>query len=250
MPAQDVCAGLRYNEETAAEAHSRRRFLPVAGRRADVPRKLFFRLKDGFPRVKLCFCVLCVLTYLALIRVSGAKLWGLFVFFLCAAVYLYLPGRFWARVTGMEKVLPEFAVPLGVLLGTGFLAVLYCVSMRLGVLWLLRALPPVLGLLWLVLLRGAPQSPWKAARAVYADGGFLSRVTLWCVLSVLFALMVSVKNAHPAAAGEIVLTQDVCGISGMPILLRWDSLRRTSAFPWCVFPIIISRSLCSVRFLL
>lgn len=37
----------------------------------------------------------------------------------------------------------------------------------------------------------------------------LSRVTLWCVLSVLFALMVSVKNAHPAAAGEIVLTQDV-----------------------------------------
>ena len=174
-----------------------------------MPRKLFFRLKDGFPRVKLCFCVLCVLTYLALIRVSGAKLWGLFVFFLCAAVYLYLPGRFWARVTGMEKVLPEFAVPLGVLLGTGFLAVLYCVSMRLGVLWLLRALPPVLGLLWLVLLRGAPQSPWKAARAVYADGGFLSRVTLWCVLSVLFALMVSVKNAHPAAAGEIVLTQDV-----------------------------------------
>ena len=145
MPAQDVCAGLRYNEETAAEAHSRRRFLPVAGRRADVPRKLFFRLKDGFPRVKLCFCVLCVLTYLALIRVSGAKLWGLFVFFLCAAVYLYLPGRFWARVTGMEKVLPEFAVPLGVLLGTGFLAVLYCVSMRLGVLWLLRALPPVSG---------------------------------------------------------------------------------------------------------
>lgn len=110
-----------------------------------MPRKLFFRLKDGFPRVKLCFCVLCVLTYLALIRVSGAKLWGLFVFFLCAAVYLYLPGRFWARVTGMEKVLPEFAVPLGVLLGTGFLAVLYCVSMRLGVLWLLRALPPVLG---------------------------------------------------------------------------------------------------------
>ena len=126
-------------------------------------------------------------------------------------------------------------MPLGVLLGTGFLAVLYCVSMRLGVLWLLRALPPVLGLLWLVLLRGAPQSPWKAARAVYADGGFLSRVTLWCVLSVLFALMVSVKNAHPAAAGEIVLTQDV----------MW-----TSAFPWCVFPIIISRSLCSVRFLL
>ena len=110
-----------------------------------MPRNLFFRLKDGFPRVKLCFCVLCVLTYLALIRVSGAKLWGLFVFFLCAAVYLYLPGRFWARVTGMEKVLPEFAVPLGVLLGTGFLAVLYCVSMRLGVLWLLRALPPVLG---------------------------------------------------------------------------------------------------------
>ena len=92
MPAQDVCSGLRYNEETAAEAHSRRRFLPVAGRRADVPRKLFFRLKDGFPRVKLCFCVLCVLTYLALIRVSGAKLWGMFAFLLCRGVFIPPPA--------------------------------------------------------------------------------------------------------------------------------------------------------------
>lgn len=170
MPAQDACAGLRYNEETAVEAHSRRRFLPVAGRRADVPRKLFFRLKDGFPRVKLCFCVLCVLTYLALIRVSGAKLWGMFVFFLCAAVYLYLPpflgprhrngegsagircaaGRpSWHRLSG-RPVLCQHVFGRSVA----------------------AALPPVLGLLWLVLLRGAPQSPWKAARAVYADGGF------------------------------------------------------------------------------
>lgn len=176
---------------------------------SEVPRKLFFRLKDGFPRTKLCLCALCALAYLLLIRVSGAGLWGLFVFTLCAAAYLYLPGRFWARVMGMERVLPDFAAPLGILLGTGFLAVLYCCCMRLGMLWPLRVLPPVLGLYWLLFLRGALRSPREAFRAACADGSFLSRAALWGVLLVLFALMVSVKNAHPSAAGEIVLTQDV-----------------------------------------
>lgn len=167
------------------------------------------RLRDGFVRTKLFCCAACLLLYLLLVRICGAGLWGIFVFAVCTAGYLYLPGRFWAHVMGMDTVFPAYAAPLGILLGTGFLAALYCVCMRLGLLWLLRMLPPVLGLLWLLFLRGPLTDPRKTLRAVCRDGAFLSFAALWGVLLVLFALQISVKNAHPAAAGEIILTQDM-----------------------------------------
>ena len=163
----------------------------------------------GFARAKLCLCALCVLCYFVLIRVSGAGLWGLFVFSLCCMAYLYLPGRFWARVTGMERALPQYAVPLGILLGTGFLAVLYCFCQRLGFLWVLRLLPPLLGAFWLIVLHGPLPHPKTVWQKLSANGRFLSYALLWSVLLVLFACQISVKNAHPTAAGEIILTQDV-----------------------------------------
>lgn len=174
-----------------------------------MPRKLFFRLKDGFPRVKLCFCVLCVLTYLALIRVSGAKLWGIFVFFLCARGVFIPPRPFlgprhrngegsagiccaagrpsWHRLSG-RPVLCQHAF------GRSVAAARAAAGAGAA-------------------LAGAPAG--RAAKSVESGTRCICgrripfTVTLWCVLSVLFALMVSVKNAHPAAAGEIVLTQDV-----------------------------------------
>lgn len=166
-------------------------------------------LSGGFVRVKLGLCAVCVLVYFALISLSGAGLWGLFVFLLCAAGYLYLPGRFWARVTGVDRVLPQYAVPLGVLLGTGFLAVLYCFCRRLDVLWALRLLPPALGLFWLIFLNGALPPPGKALKKLFSGGPVPAYAALWGVLLVLFACQISVKNAHPSAVGEIILTQDV-----------------------------------------
>lgn len=166
-------------------------------------------LCDGFVRAKLALCVACVLAYCALVVLSGAGLWGLFVFLLCAAGYLYLPGRFWARVTGMERALPQYAVPLGILLGTGFLAALYCVCRRLDFLWVLRCLPPVLGVFWLIFLRGALPRPRQALQRLLSGGNVPAYAALWGVLLVLFACQISVKNAHPSAVGEIILTQDV-----------------------------------------
>ena len=172
-------------------------------------KKRLEHLCTGFARAKLCLCALCVLCYFVLIRVSGAALWGLFVFSFCCTAYLYLPGRFWAHVTGMERALPQYTVPLGILLGTGFLAAAYCVCQRLGFLWVLRLLPPLLGAFWLIVLHGALPHPKAVWKRLSTNGGFLSYAVLWGVLLVLFACQISVKNAHPAAVGEIVLTQDV-----------------------------------------
>ncbi len=184
------------------------------------------RLCNGFARAKLCLCALCVLFYLAILAAGGAALWGLFVFVACGAVYLYLPGRFWVRATGMERLLPEYTAPLSILLGTGFLAVTYCFARRLDMLWLLRLLPPALGLVWLAVRckaaadGAAGQKPGlskndlvshfqMAGKRLCADGRRLSYAALWGVLLVLFACQISIKNAHPAAVGEIILTQDV-----------------------------------------
>ncbi len=192
MPAQDVCSGLRYNEETAAEAHSRRRFLPVAGRRADVPRKLFFRLKDGFPTGKVvflralrfdlsgahprvwskavgdvCFPPLCRGVFIPPPAVSGpaSQEWRRFCRNCCAA------GRpSWHRLSG-RPVLCQHAF---------------------GVLWLLRAR----------CRRCWGCSGWcSCARRKVRESGTRCicgrRIPFTghslCVLSVLFALMVSVK---------------------------------------------------------
>ncbi len=167
------------------------------------------RLRTGFARTKLCCCTACLLLYLLLVRVSGAGLWGAFLFVLCAFAYLYLPGRFWSRVMGMDAALPQYTAPIGIMLGTGFLAALYCVCMRLGLLWVLRTLPPLLGFFWLLFLRGPLKDPREAIRSACRDGASLSFAALWGALLVLFALQISVKNAHPTAAGEIILTQDM-----------------------------------------
>lgn len=170
-------------------------------------RQMFIQLKNGFARTKLAVCALGVLAWLVLVRLSGGTVYGAGLTALCAVLYLYLPGRFFARLSGLEKALPGMENPLAILYGTGFFAALACVCIRLGLLGLLRVLPPVLGLVFLLgMVRLRPRG---TLRALYADGGFLCRLALWGALAALFGLMVSVKNAHPAAAGAIVPNQDV-----------------------------------------
>lgn len=107
------------------------------------------RVKTGFLRTKLTLCALCILGYIAIVAACGGTPWGVLWTWLCVAAYLYWPGRFFAHISGLDRELPGFGAPLGILLGTGFFAALYCVCMRLHWLWLLRALPPMLALLWL-----------------------------------------------------------------------------------------------------
>lgn len=158
------------------------------------------KLRDGFCRTKAAICGLGLLGYLFVVKASGGSLWELLLFLLCAGGYLYFPGRLFARLSGLEK---RFSAHLlAVLYGTGFFAALVCLGVRLHCLWLVRWLPPLLGLCWLLLFARL-QKPQKPG------GTFLCRAALYGALVFLFGMMVTVKNARPAAAGAIVPNQDV-----------------------------------------
>ena len=177
------------------------------------------KLKQGMVRTKYVLCTLCVLLYLLLAKLSGGSLWDMLLFFLCTAAYLYFPGRFFAWISGMEKQIPNFASPLAILFGTGFLAALYCFCERLGFLWAVRLLPPVLGLIWV--LFAARLDVKKVQVHLRTNAAVQCILVLWAGLLVLFALMVTVKNAHPTVAGEILPNQDVLWNIGMRSLFIW-----------------------------
>ncbi len=172
-------------------------------------RALFIKCKDRYPKGKAVFALLCTVFYGVLVCLSGGTPWGIFLTALCAMGYLYLPGRFFSALLGMEKMVPGFVHPLAILYGTGFFAALACVCVRLDALWLLRLLPPVLGLAWLALrLTGRGRAgAWNGPGC--SRGAQSSLLAGWGALTALFGLMVCVKNAHPAAAGEILPNQDV-----------------------------------------
>lgn len=173
-------------------------------------------LYTGLPRVKAAYCVFCIGLYLTLTALSGGQLWQWALFCLAVGVYLYLPGVFLTRLSGAGKSFPLFRIPCSILCGAGFLAVLYCICMRLGLLWLLWALPPVLAaggvLLW---LQDKKNAAGKIAAIPKKPSG-LSRITpngwllalLYCSLVLLYTFTSVVKNAHPLAVGDILLNHD------------------------------------------
>lgn len=101
-------------------------------------------------------------------------------------------------------------MPLAFLLGSGFFAALYCVCMRLGVLLVLRLIPPVLGLLWLL--------PWAKEKAVNFKKNGMQKlqiepykwmlILLFAALWLLYTFASVTKNAHPLAVGDVLINQD------------------------------------------
>ncbi|MDO5601512.1 MAG: hypothetical protein Q4G07_01960 [Oscillospiraceae bacterium] len=174
------------------------------------------KLYTGFARTKAAYCIFCAALYLTLTALSGGSLlqWALF----CLAVlfYLYLPGRFFVRLSGVEKEFSLFRAPCALVCGAGFLAVLYCFTMRLGVLWLLWAVPPVLAAaeVFLALQKrksfgpgglSASKRPLRLS-SVTPNGWLLA--LLYCSLVLLYTFTSVVKNAHPTAVGDILLNHD------------------------------------------
>ena len=170
-------------------------------------RRLFFIWKDGFLAGKQCLCAAGLLAWLALVYLSGGSTADAGLIALCAALYLYFPGCLFARLSGVQPLLAVGRAPLAILYGTGFFAALACVCIRLNCLWLLRMLPPILAAIDLLAMEKLDLR--AACLRVKSNGDFWCRAALWGVLTALFALMVSVKNAHPSAAGAIVPNQDV-----------------------------------------
>ncbi|WP_367924912.1 hypothetical protein [uncultured Ruthenibacterium sp.] len=165
------------------------------------------KMQKGFGRVKIVVCAACFLFYLLVVKLSGSSLVEMLLFFMCVAFYLYFPGRFFVWASGMGKNIPDFTAPLSILFGTGFLAALYCFGERLNLLWIVRLAPPVLGFFWILTIARLDWKLWF--KSFKEDASRKCIVVLWSCLTALFALMVTVKNAHASVVGEILPNQDV-----------------------------------------
>lgn len=142
-----------------------------------------------------------LLGYLVVAGLCGVDLPGAVRFFAGAGLYLILPGWLLARKLGPN--LAALRPLLTAVYGCGLLGAVFCLSVRLQIPWLVHLVPPVVAgvLLWRELRRGRPVLP-RLSR----PGQWLTM--LWGALCLLFALVFTARNAHPAAAGSIRLSRD------------------------------------------
>ncbi len=159
--------------------------------------------------------VLCGVLGTGIITVrSGANPLGLPLLAVLVFIYLYLPGRLLAKLLPREVQNAPYRTLLHLALGSGALVVLYAVGARLGVKLLLTALPPAAVLVWGIILwrTGRLHKLHRPALGQLAKHQYaLGYAALWGLFSLLFALVISLANAHPAsvASGEVLPTQDL-----------------------------------------
>lgn len=165
---------------------------------------------QGFGKTKTALTCLAGLLYLFMVQFSGGSIPEFLLFAILFVFYILLPG-FWAESILRKKLsLPGFRFPLAFLFGSGFFAVLYCFTMRLGLLVLLRILPPVFGILGLLALlrpwKGKPVVP-KLKHSLPSHQWML--VLLFAALLILYTFAGVVKNGRPSAVGDVLINQDL-----------------------------------------
>lgn len=155
---------------------------------------------NGFFKTKAAIVGAVGLVYLVLLCLSGGSLLSLCLFWLCVAVYLVLPGVFFYEVLPVAK---HLKAPLVLLYGGGFLAVLFCICMRLNWPLLLRIVPPILSVCAIVLLVRR-----KPAKPVISKQGWML-LLLYSALLLLFTFTSVIKSALPSRAGDVLLSADM-----------------------------------------
>lgn len=164
----------------------------------------------GFTKTKIAIVAIVAIIYFSLVTFGGASGWQFIWFGIILAAYVILPGLFLAKLLQTKKILPTFTLPLAFLLGSGFFAALYCVCMRLGILLVLRIVPPILALLWLL--------PWAKERLENYKKKGLQKfqikpyqwmlILLFAALWLLYTFASVTKNAHPLVVGNVLVNQD------------------------------------------
>ncbi len=174
------------------------------------------RQYTGCTPLKMALVAGVGLLYVVLALYGGGSLWQALLFWLVVAAYIVLPGFFWARVVKTQNWLPGYTGPLALLMGGGFFAVLYCFAMRLGVLWLLWLLPPLLGLAALVLkglaVKKAGGALWLPKPVLQPQQWML--VLLFAALLLVYTFTGVVKNALPLSVGNTLLDHDLLWNAG------------------------------------
>lgn len=171
-----------------------------------------FRLYEGFSKTKTAATTAVLVLYVALMAYSGGSVGEVALFALVLAVYIVLPGCFAAHLLRVKNIAEGFFGPLALLLGSGFFAVLYCVSMRLHILWLLRALPPLVCVafaVWrFIAAKKNPAVSHKLHRPAPAPYQWML-ILLFAALLLLYTFAGVIKNGRPLAVGDVLLNQDL-----------------------------------------
>ncbi len=170
----------------------------------------------GCSRLKTALAAAVVLIYIMLVIYGGGRLWEMVVFWVAAVMYIVLPGFLAAKLLNTKKFLPGFSAPLAIILGSGFLAVLYCFCMYLGLLPILYVLPPVLsfvfvGMAYKDLLRRPRKSFFKLPTLTPQQW---MMVMLFCALLLVYTFAQPVKNALPMQVGDTLLNHDLLWNAG------------------------------------
>lgn len=174
-------------------------------------KKLGLHLYEGFFKTKTVIMVFVALLYIVLTVFSGGSLWQLLLFGACILGYIVLPGLFFARLLNVKKWSTELFGPLAILLGTGFLAALYCLTMRLGILWVLQVFPPIVGLMGFALQikeKGASASIQRVVRYRPSSAQWML-ILLFAALLLIYSFAGIIKNALPTAVGDVLINQDL-----------------------------------------
>lgn len=176
-------------------------------------KKTLWRLYEGLLKTKAVIVLAVATIYVALAWQSGGPLWELLLFALVIAAYIVLPGLFWADVLRTKKFAPGFTGPVAILLGSGFFVVCYCLAMYLHVLWGLRVVPPLVGLVWLCLKllqnKGGLRQKLKKAVRWRPQPHQWMLMLLWAALLLFFTFYGVVKHARPSAVGDILPNHDL-----------------------------------------
>lgn len=167
----------------------------------------------GLPRTKAIYCIFCIFLYLLLAAHSGARIWQFPLFLLVLVFYILLPGRFISKLSGVDRDFPLFRFPAMLVGGVGFLTVLYCLCMRIHFLYYaLWILPLAVSAFELFEI----YKEHKQRSIGYRVSFHLSDLSpnrwllllLFCTLLLVYSFSAVVKNAHPAAVKELLLSQD------------------------------------------
>lgn len=171
-------------------------------------KKFLWHLYEGFGKTKAMLVVLVLAVYGLLVMQSGGSLLQLLWFAVVVAAYIVLPGLFWVRILKTNRFAKGMAGPLALLLGCGFFAVTYCVAMYMHIVWLLRLLPPALGLVWVGITLykngGLPKIAFKKP----APRQWMLML-LYAALLLFFTFYGVVKHARPLAVGDILPNHDL-----------------------------------------
>ncbi len=171
--------------------------------------KFLQKLYTGFVPAKVALFFVGIFIYLFLIVCSGGSVIEGSLFWFAVLGYIVLPGYLLSVLFSKWKLLKEYRGMFTILFGVGFFAFLYCITMRLSALWLLKTMPLILSVIciFLFILQKERISFQKIKSQITKPNNMLL-LLLFATLLVMFSFTYVVKNAHPSLVGDIVLNHD------------------------------------------